>query len=157
MFTVKGGGADVWGSADAFRYVYQPLHGDGTIVARVAQAQGTQAWVKTGVMIRESLSADSAQGFMIVSVAKGLAFQRRLATGGLSVSTSGGAGLAPVWVKLQRQGNVITASRSDDGVTWTVVGSDTFSMAADVFVGLPVSSHDTTQLATAVFDHVILQ
>jgi hypothetical protein len=35
-FTVNGSGADIWGSADGFRFVYRPMSGDGEIVARVA-------------------------------------------------------------------------------------------------------------------------
>src|SRR4029077_15355477 len=31
-FTVKGAGAQIFGAADAFHFVYQPLSGDGTIV-----------------------------------------------------------------------------------------------------------------------------
>src|SRR3954467_7302594 len=80
-FTVRGSGADVWGTADAFQFVWQRWTGDGTITARVATANGTQAWVKAGVMIRERLTPDSPHAFMLVSVAKGLAFQRRLVTG----------------------------------------------------------------------------
>ena len=127
------------------------------MIARVAQVEYVQAWVKAGVMIRESLTADSAHAFMLVSAGKGLAFQRRVAAGGLSTSTSGGAGAAPAWLKLERRGSVIIASRSDDGVTWTVVGSDTFTMATDVYVGLAVSSHDTTRTATVVFDNISIQ
>src|SRR6202007_1212884 len=46
MFTIKGSDADIWGNADAFHYVYQPLSGDGTIVARVATVQNVNAWTK---------------------------------------------------------------------------------------------------------------
>ena len=42
-YSVSGAGADIWGTADAFRYVYQPLTGDGQIVARVASVQYTAA------------------------------------------------------------------------------------------------------------------
>jgi hypothetical protein len=42
-FTLKGSGADIGGTADAFHYVYQPLTGDGEIVARVASLQNTHA------------------------------------------------------------------------------------------------------------------
>jgi len=74
--------------------------------------------------------------------------------GGVSTGTSGGTGTAPAWVKLERRGSIITAYQSADGVSWTVVASDTFTMPADVYVGLAVSSHDTTRLATATFDGV---
>jgi predicted amidohydrolase/regulation of enolase protein 1 (concanavalin A-like superfamily) len=156
-FTVRGSGADIWGAADAFHFVWQRLTGDGEIVARVRDVEHVQPWVKAGVMIRERLTADAAQGLMLVSAGKGLAFQRRVAPGGLSTSTSGGAGTAPAWVRLERRGSVITAYRSADGVTWTLVGSDTFAMGADVYIGLAVSSHDDTRLATVVFDGVTVR
>lgn len=40
VFTVSGAGAQIYGNADAFHLVYQPLSGDGTIVARVVSLQG---------------------------------------------------------------------------------------------------------------------
>ena len=81
-YTVKGAGADVWGTADAFDYVYRPMTGDGWIVARVASVQNTSSWSKAGVMIRESLDAGAAHAYMLVSFSKGLAFQRRAVAGG---------------------------------------------------------------------------
>jgi hypothetical protein len=39
-------------------------------------------------------------------------------------------------------------------VTWTLVGSETFAMATDVYVGLAVSSHVNGRTATATFDNV---
>jgi len=156
-FTLKGAGADVWGTADAFHYAYRSLSGDGTIIAKVATIQGTQSWTKVGVMMRAGNAANAAHAFMLVSVGKGLAFQRRAATGGLSTNTSGGAGTAPRWVKLARVGSVITASVSTDGVSWTVVGSDTIVLPANILVGLAVSSHTTSALATATFTNVTVQ
>jgi phosphatidylserine/phosphatidylglycerophosphate/cardiolipin synthase-like enzyme/regulation of enolase protein 1 (concanavalin A-like superfamily) len=155
-FTVAGAGADVWGTADAFQYVYRPLTGDGAIIARVTAIQNVNAWTKAGVMIRNSLSPSAAQGFMLVaaSATKGVPFQRRLADGATSVSTSGSQSTAPRWVKLVRAGSVLTGYESADGVTWTTVASDTFSMGATVLVGLAVSSHVTGVTATATFDNV---
>jgi regulation of enolase protein 1 (concanavalin A-like superfamily) len=57
-------------------------------------------------------------------------------------------------VKLSRQSQTITASVSTDGATWTVVGHDTLSIAGSIEVGLAVTSHDTSTLATATFDNV---
>jgi regulation of enolase protein 1 (concanavalin A-like superfamily) len=154
--SVSGSGADIWGTSDQFHYVYQPLAGDGTVTARVATIPNSHVWVKAGVMIRGSLAADAAQAMMLVTPGgtKGLAFQRRVSAGAISTHTSGGAGTAPAWVRLVRSGNTITASRSSDGVTWTVVGSDTFALGNMVYVGLAVTSHDNTVVATATFDNV---
>jgi regulation of enolase protein 1 (concanavalin A-like superfamily) len=153
-FTVTGAGADVWGTADAFQYAYTPLTGDGTIVARVASVSAGAAWVKAGVMLRDTLDPSASQGFTLVSYTKGTAFQRRTTTAGLSTSTSGGAFAAPFWVKLARTTNTFTASQSPDGVTWTVVATDTIAMGSQILAGLAVSSHTNTAIATATFDHV---
>lgn len=156
-FTVTGSGADIWGSADAFHYVYQTMTGDHTIIARVASVQDVASWVKAGVMIRETLDAGSTHGLMLVSAAKGVAFQRRDVTGSTSVSTAGSLSTAPHWVKLTRSGNTFSAYESADGTTWTLVGTDTIIMASTVYVGLAVTSHSTTASATCTFDNVMIQ
>ena len=153
-FTVRGAGADVWGTSDAFHLAYRTLSGDGTITARVASLSGSQAWTKVGVMVRASTSSSAAHAFMLVSAGKGLAFQRRRSGGGLTTHTSGGSGTAPRWVRLTRAGSRITAYASSTGSNWSVVGSDTFSLPSTVLVGLAVSSHTTSSLATGIFDNV---
>ncbi len=152
-FTVRGAGADIWGNQDAFAYVWRTLAGDGRITARVASLSGTDDWTKAGVMVRQTLDPGSAHGLALVSVGKGLAFQRRTITGGSSTH-SGLAGTAPEWVRLSRTGTTVTAAVSSDGVTWRTVGSDTVSLTGAISVGLAVTSHDTTRLATATFDNV---
>jgi hypothetical protein len=155
-FTVKAAGADIWGSSDQFHYVYRPLSGDGTIIARVASIQNTDPWAKTGVMIRESLASNSTFAEMIVSPGKGVAFQRRLTTGALATHTEGAMVAAPYWVKMTRRGNTFTGYSSPDGVTWTRVGSDTIVMAYNVDVGLPLTAHSYTKVCTAQLGRVTL-
>jgi regulation of enolase protein 1 (concanavalin A-like superfamily) len=152
-FTIKGAGADVWGTADAFQYAYRPLSGDGVMIARVATVSSTAPWVKAGAMIRETLDPGSAQAFMLVSYSRGSAFQRRTVAGGPSTNTAGPNVTAPYWVKIERIGSTINGYVSPDGSTWTLVGSDSFTMAAKVTVGLAISSHVNGTLATATFDN----
>jgi hypothetical protein len=153
-FTVKGAGADIWGTSDALHLAWRTLEGDGAIVARVASISGSEAWTKVGVMMRQSLDAGSAEAMMLVTASRGVTFQRRTVTGGNSVGTRTIAGTAPEWVRLARAGQVMTASVSADGKTWRVVGSDTFSMVGAIHVGLAVTSHTTSALATGTFDNV---
>ena len=153
VFTVKGSGADIWGSADAFRYAYVPFTGDGSIVARVASVQNVNAWTKAGVMIRQTLDAQSPNASMFVTPAKGFTFQRRTSSGGQSTSTMM-SGAAPEWVRLTRAGQVFTAAVSANGSTWTTVGQQTIAMGASVFAGLAITSHDSSQAAAASLDHV---
>jgi hypothetical protein len=149
-FTIQGAGADIWGTMDAFFFVYQSLSGDGSIVAQVTGLGNTNVWAKAGVMIRETLNADSTFADVVVTPSSGTAFQRRTTTAGSALSTAGPALAAPCWVKIERVGNVFTGSVSSDGTTWTAIGSETIPMAATVYIGLAATSHDATASTTAL-------
>jgi hypothetical protein len=105
-------------------------------------------------MIRATTAPASAHALMLVSTGKGLAFQRRTDNGATSASTSGGSARAPRFVRLKRAGNLITASASVDGTTWTVVGTDIVTLPATILVGLASSSHSRTAAATASLTNV---
>ena len=153
-YTLNGSGADIWGTADAFHYVWQTLSGDGDITARVASVENTDAWAKAGVMIRESLTAGSKHAMIVVSPSSGISFQRRTATSGTSTSTTTTGITAPRWVRITRAGNTLTTYYSSNGTTWTTLGSDTVTMASSIQIGLAVTSHLNTTDCTAVFDNV---
>lgn len=153
-FTVHASGTDIEGSSDQFHYVYQVLNGNGTILARVGSITNTNPWSKAGVMIRESLAANSRQAMMVLTPGNGVSFQRRIATGGLTSSTTHAGLAAPYWVKVVRSGSTFSGYSSSDGVTWTLVGSDTLSMATNVYFGLALTSHDNAQLCTATVNNV---
>lgn len=153
-FTLKGSGSDIWNTTDAFHFVYQPLSGDGTIVARVASIANTHSWAKAGVMIRENLDSNARYAMVAVTAGNGVAFQRRTATGGSSSHTAGAAVGAPYWVKLVRSGNTFTAYQSANGSTWVAVGSASISMSSSAYVGLALTSHDNNLENTATIDNV---
>jgi hypothetical protein len=153
-FTVTGSGADIWNTADAFHYVYQKWTGNGSIIAKVNSVQNTDPWAKTGVMFRETLNANSSHAMMVISAGAGAAYQRRLSTGGYMVHTAGGNFAAPYWVKLSRNGNTFSAYVSSNGTSWTLVGTDTISMASAIYVGIPLTSHNNTSLSTGSVSNV---
>jgi hypothetical protein len=153
-FTVAGAGADVWGNSDQFRYVYQPIQGDIQIVARLATVQNTDPWSKGGLMIRESLTAGSTHVSIFGTAASGWAFQWRPAAGGMSFHSAGPGGAPPGWLKLTRVGTVISGYTSTDGVTWTLLDSETLPLGATAYVGLAVTSHNVNARATDSFTNV---
>ena len=154
IFTVSGSGADIFDNADAFQFVYQPWSGDGQIIARVTGVQNTDGWAKAGVMFRESLNADARHAMMLVSATQGSGFERRIATSGTTAWTPGSNVTAPYWVKLKRSAANFNAYGSADGITWTLVGTDTISMATPIYAGLALTSHNTSMLNTSSFDNV---
>ena len=150
VFTVNGGGADIWGGTDQFNYVSQPLTGDGTIVARVTSQSDTDPWAKSGVMIKQSTTSSSPYALLAVTPGNGVAFQY-----GYNTSVSSGSYSFPnAWLKLTRSGSTITAYSSADGSTWTEVGTTTISLTDPVTIGLFNCAHNGSALNTATFDSV---
>ena len=153
-FSISGSGEDIWDAADGFRFVYQPLNGDGQITARVLSQGASNPWALAGVMIREDLSASSRHVFAGITPENGISFTRRTQVGGLSDYSDGGAGSTPTWVRLTRVGTDFTATRSTDGANWTAIGTATIPMATSTYIGLAVTSHDASTLTTDTFDSV---
>ncbi len=152
-YTIHAGGADIGGTSDQFQFVYQPMAGDGEVVARVQSLTNTSSSAKTGVMIRETLAADSRHAFASLSAGDGYAFQRRIDPAGVSQNTFGASGAAPGWVRLVRTGSRFDAYRSADGTNWTLIGSDAVPMTDSVYVGIATTSHNTSAATDAVLDN----
>jgi hypothetical protein len=110
-------------------------------------------------MIREGLGANARHASIVVSPGKGIAFQRRTSTGGISISTAGPSITAPVWLKLAVQGATVTAYyRKSLTDLWTTVGSQTFTGRFEpIATGLAVTSHADGTLATAKVSSVEIQ
>ena len=154
-FSVRGAGADIWGSTDGFQYVYQPLTGDGQIVVQVTGITNTSTFAKAGVMWRESTAAGAAHVILDVRPTGDIEFMSRAATGG-ETSYIAGATQAN-WLKLTRSGTTFTGYVSTDGSTWALVGTTTASIPNAAFVGMIATSHDTSQLNTSTFAGVSVQ
>lgn len=140
ILTLQGSGAgDIAGTSDNFHYAYRQLSGDGEIIARIDSLTNTNAAAKAGVMIRESLNANSRHALMMVTSTQGAGLKWRSATGGSSSQVTV-SGAAPKWLKLERHGNMVTGYESADGVSWNVVQRVAVAMTNDVLVGLVACS-----------------
>ncbi|HPC95841.1 MAG TPA: discoidin domain-containing protein, partial [Sedimentisphaerales bacterium] len=152
-------GTDIWNNTDQFRYAYKSLSGNGSITVRVDSLVRSNEWAKAGVMIRETLEPGSKHAFVALTPepSHGLSFQRRPVAGQASANTDVANIPLPHWVKLTRTGNVFTAQQSADGVTWTdivVSPALTIEMAANVYIGLAVCSHDGAIVTAAEFSNL---
>lgn len=71
-----------------------------------------------------------------------------------------GADFNGTWFKLIRRGDTFTGYASDDGVTWTKVGSKTIEMAQDIYVGFAVDANKAANslenLSTAKFSNIAI-
>jgi outer membrane protein assembly factor BamB len=153
VFTLKGSGADIFGSNDQFNYLYQPTTGNGTIIARVAsESNAGSSNDKAGVMWKASTTAGSPYILIAVSYT-GLVKVQYNFSGSV---TSSIYTFPNVWMKLVRSGSLFSAYLSPDGLTWTTVLANqslpTIPTAATV--GIYEVSHKTGALGTATFDNV---
>ena len=153
-FTVTSRGFDVNGVADKFTFAYRPVRGDMTIIARLKTLPNVDPWAQAGLMIRRYLSADSKHVFVFGTPGNGVVVRTRQTKGGSTSQTLSGAATVPVWLKLERRSQTLTAFRSNDGASWTAVRTLTLQMSSDLLVGLAVASHSTSSGLTAAFDSV---
>jgi hypothetical protein len=153
-FTVKGSGADIGSTNDAFNFTSQPWNGDGAIIARLRTQQNTDPWAKAGVMFRETLASNSTYAMVLLTPTNGSHLQARTITGGGTADIAGPVVAATYWLKLVRNGSTFSASTSSNGVNYVPVGTTNITMASNVFVGFAVCSHASNALSTATFDNV---
>ena len=147
---------DIWNQSDDFHFDYQTLTGDGTITARLVSQASASTYVKAGVMIRNSLSNDDVMAMEADPSTQpgGPLFEWRTAATVNAAQTATTGATVPEWLRLVRSGNTVTGYSSSNGTTWTQTGTQVLPLNATVYVGLALSSHSTTALATAVFTNV---
>ncbi|WP_444980888.1 InlB B-repeat-containing protein, partial [Paenibacillus koleovorans] len=155
VITVQGSGAQVWSNSDSFRYVYKnSLTGDATIVAKVNSFTATNNGAMAGVMIRQGTAADA--NYMSVAVTKDGNYRVQYRNSTWTSLNSSGAVTLPLWVKMTKVGNVLTAYTSTDGTTWTQRGQQTFAgkMNDPFTAGLFVTANQDGTTGTAQFGNV---
>ncbi len=157
LWTVAGGGADIWGTGDQFNFCSNSLAGDGMIIARVASQSGTDTFAQTGVMLRSDTTAGSPEASVLITPGSGVTFRYRLASGGSTAQSITSGITTPVWVRLGRSTNTFTAAYSSDGISWTQLGSpQIISMGSTVLAGLAVTAHNNALINTGRVANVLI-
>ena len=155
--TLEGSGADIWGTADAFRFRWTDAGPLSRLAARVWSIENTNPWAKAGVMFREDFSVPGSRHVMvIVSPQRGVATQYRAVTNGVSANVVIVPGTAPEWVRIRREHTTFIGEMSSDGLTWTEIGRIDLAISDSAQMGLVVTSHNNSTLATAIFDDVVI-
>ena len=89
-YQISGSGANVWGTADAFQFVWKRMSGDMAITSDVQSAgPGKIAKRKAVLMFRQSLDADSAHADVAVRAHRPTTLQFQPSAGVLTQKMSG--------------------------------------------------------------------
>jgi regulation of enolase protein 1 (concanavalin A-like superfamily) len=154
-YTINGAGSGISGTSDQFQFCYTALTGDTSITAEVVSDTDTSSTAQNGLMIRNSLNANSENILLYLTPTNGIKLQSRATDGAnTSLSATTAALSAPYWLRLVRVGNAFAAFTSRNGSTWNLLGLITMTMNSTVYIGLAVSSDNTSAMNTATFQNV---
>ncbi|MEJ2702382.1 MAG: LamG domain-containing protein [Sedimentisphaerales bacterium] len=155
-YTMAAEGADIAGTSDQFHFAWKEASGAIDIAAKVESIQNTDNDAKAGVMIRDTLDADSAHAMIAVTPGSGIWFGYRDAAGQTTTVATQAGVAAPQWVRLERTiGGLVRAYYSADGASWTLVSTtSTVTMNLPMHVGLALTSHNSGVACQAVFTDV---
>jgi hypothetical protein len=166
VFTVQGAGANIWGTADSFHLVqFAPFPDASSIVARVTHVDNTNVFAKAGIMLvlDDQAGASNANVVLDVRPTGDVEFMMRPSAGAPTQFLAGVRVTAPIWLKLTLMGPAVNGYTSTDGLNWSLIGSaqpDFGQMnvaGGRPFVGLAVTSCDTSRLNTSTFDKVSVE
>lgn len=115
-------------SEDSVRYLYQAINGDFTFSAKLAlQSVPLSPYVPLGaygLMMRSALTSTASMNAVYMTsnpAVKQLARTATSSNAGSATTVSWGA--MTRWLKMVRNGSSLTSFQSNDGVTWTQIGS----------------------------------
>ena len=154
-WNVLGGGPDIWGTADAFHFVWQNLPGDGSANAKVGTPTATDPWAKSGLMIRGGTIPGAPYYAAYLTAGNGIHIQARTANGASAVEVASLAGSGPIYLEVARSGASFTAYTSTNGSTWTPVPGSTVTipgLTGAALAGMAVCSHNAGALSTTTFN-----
>jgi hypothetical protein len=162
-YVVTGGGANMWGTADHFRYLWIRMSGD---VALEATVRFTGTAPDTGqsdphrkacLVIRQSLDSSAAYADAATHGDGLTSLQWRDAPGAVTHEVQS-AETAPARLRVEKRGDYVSMFvGADRSSLQPAGGAAKLGPAGEFYVGLAVSAHDTTRLETATFSDVRLE
>ncbi len=150
---ISSSGGAISGAADQFQFSSKLVSGDFDLCVRLAALGLSDTWAKAGLMAREALTPGARYAASLATPSmNGGFFQWR----DPADSASQTAGYLPnnfpnTWLRLSRAGNVFNGYASYDGLTWTLLSSQTMTLSNQLYLGFAVDSDQTNQTVAAQF------
>ncbi len=155
-YRVAGGGADLWGSEDDFRFIWLPVVGDATLEADISfPAEDVVPKEKAMLIFRQSTAPDAAYADLALHGDGHIALQFRKADGAKTEDLTATERNSR-HLRLERHGNQFTASLGPNASEMTTVLSTDVAMHGPILSGLGVCAHDADGLHSAIFTNVKL-
>lgn len=157
---ITAGGAGVANAADQFRLMTQTISGDTQITARIlSQRAAGGGGVQTGLIVRQDNDPASPYYALFYTRGQGVVVQYRAAFGGGTTTIVPRTQAAlPLYLEIQRIGDLFQAATSTNGSAYTLVpnGTTTLMMPTAALVGLAASSGTSGASSTATLSAVTI-
>ena len=154
IYTVTGGGENIWGRSDEFHFAALSMSGDFMITASGEfLGEGVNAHRKWGVMLRASLDGASAYADAAVH-GDGLTSLQYREESGADTKEVKAALTAPETVQIERLGDTIIMRAANAGEPLVETGRITLRLPGGVLAGIFVCSHDRGIAETAAIRNV---
>lgn len=158
-YVVRGGGANMWFTNDAFQFAWKKVSGDLDLSAAIEWVgSGGNPHRKACLMVRQDLTPDSACVYVAVHGDGLTSLQFREASGAMTREIQAST-TKPAKAAIERQGNTFFMSLAEN-VAAKPANSGAFIRVAfqdPVYVGLGVCSHDDNLTEQARFTQVRLR
>lgn len=153
-YQITGSGENIWGTTDAFYFVWQKVAGDICLSTEIAwKGTGAHPHRKAGWMVRQHLAADAPYVDAVVHGDSLISLQFRREKGAETNEIKSPI-KAPAVIRLERHGNLFSLAVARPNQAFQPVGSLTVNLSDPVYTGLIVCSHDSTTKETALFSNV---
>ncbi len=157
VYTMTGGGANMWAEEDAFAYLWLRISGDVILTTDMSWTDtGGDPHRKAGWIVRQDLEPDAPYADAVIHGDGLISLQYRQAVGGITEELQSPV-KAPATLRLQRAGHQFSLQVAPSGGDFQSAGAVTVVLSDPVYVGLLVCAHDTSAMETAVFSHVRLE
>jgi len=155
-FALYGGGSDVWGAKDSFRFLNRRLEGDFSITVTIRSEENIDSYTKAGLMIRASDAADSPFALLSSFPSGEVQLAHRDTAGGDTTAPPTAKGKFPgLQLRLVRKAGTITAFYFTGGA-WKSFASVPDKLPKSVLVGPIACSHDTGGLVKVEYEGLSL-
>jgi TolB protein len=155
QYTLTSSGENVWGTKDAFHFLWRKIKGDFILTANVRflPRKGASQYRKVGVMVRSNLNAGSKYVDVAAHGGKLVAMQFRSTENDSTKQLVSKVENADV-IQLERRGNVYKMWVAKQGDPFTLDTLQISNIDDEAYVGIFLCAHDAKAVEKAVFSNV---
>ncbi len=153
-YTLEGSGENIWFDKDEFHFLWKSIKGNFIMRAGIRfTGEGVHGHRKIGLMIRDSLTTNSAHVSAAVHGDGLTSLQYRRTAGNITEETKSTLEYPDI-IQIERKGDTFIMSVATFGNPFEITEVSGIKLNDEVFAGLYICSHNAEVVEKAVFNNV---